>query len=209
MKTQNTQTVELCSTVVEVRIFDGMYYLNDLHRAYCKLKGITNRKAAPFDWYSWHVDTLGAELIELDIIKSGNDKPMGTYTNLLGLAAYAYYLDNKSYVSGTDYDIGEFTLAPSYEYYKDYEKASEQLDHAVEMADKNKAYKQEIMDAIYDLVGAGEIWDVIDEGNTELVAMLISWASFKVRSRKSAEYIIKNLPNACTNFRELLGKTQA
>ncbi|HHO2171105.1 TPA: hypothetical protein ACVBCY_002607 [Aeromonas hydrophila] len=129
---------------------------------------------------------------------------MGTYTNLLDLAAYAYYLDKKSYVSGTDHDIGEFTLAPSHEYYKDYEKASEQLDHAAEMVDKNKSYKQEIMDAIYDLVGTGEIWGVIDEDNTELVAMLISWASFKVRSRKSAEYIIKNLPKVSESFRKLL-----
>lgn len=209
MKTQNTQTVELCSTVVEVRIFDGMYYLNDLHRAFCKEKGITNRKAKPFDWYSWHVDTLGAEVIELDIIKSGNEKPMGTYTNLLGLAAYAYYLDKNYHVSGTDYDIADFTLAATYEYHTDLQQASEQLDHAVEMADKNQAYKQEIMDSIYDLVGAGEIWDVIDEGNTELVAMLISWASFKVRSRKSAAYIIKNLSKAYSKFSEFLGKTKA
>ncbi|WP_088869687.1 hypothetical protein [Aeromonas veronii] len=209
MNTQNTQTVELCSTTVEVRIFEGMYCLNDLHRAYCKLKGITNRKASPFDWYSWHVDTAGDEAIELAIIKAGNEKPMGTYTNLLGLAAYAYYLDKHSYVSGTDYEIVEFKLAPSYEYYQDYDKATEQLDHAVAMAGKSHSYKQEIMDGIYNLVGAGEIWDVIDEGNTALVAMMISWASFKVRSRKSAGYILKNLPNEIESFREFLEKYKA
>lgn len=202
MKNQITQSVELKNSTAEVRMFDGLYYLNDLHQAFCKEAEVSPRFWTPKMWHSINVDAAGANKISLMIVVSSDTKPEGVYTNLLGLTAYAKYLSNDYTVTGTDFKPNDLKLIPYYDDHTDYSLADAQLDHALNMARQGFKFKSKIIDMIYDHVGVSELWDVIGSENEKLVALLMSWAARQVRHRKSVAYIKRCLPNASNLMKE-------
>lgn len=202
MKNQITQSVELKNSTAEVRMFDGLYYLNDLHQAFCKEEEISPRFWTPKMWFSINVDVAGANKISLTHVVSSDTKPEGVYANLLGLTAYAKYLSHSYTVTGTDFNQNDLKLIPYYDDHTDYSLADAQLDHALNMARQGSKFKSKIIDMIYDHVGVSELWDVMGSENEKLVALLMSWASTKVRRRKSAEYIKHYLPSASDLMKE-------